>query len=167
MRKGWFGILLCISLIFSFSGIKGKFTENMRAEFVTLEQNSNGVVFYSQGLPENESGQVSIKGLTSRLANSNLDICDYFTLTTLSTSPRSISFPKPLKSIHSLQIHSTLHSPPIREEFGNSMFSLLLYRSFVQILYLYPQAHHHLIRPHTLNVSFPIYYSLRDNIISF
>lgn len=111
MRKGWFGILLCISLIFSFSGIKGKFTENMRAEFVALEQNSNGIVFYSQGSPENESGQVSTKSLTSRLANSNIDICEYFTLTTLSTSPRSISFPKPLKSIHSLQIHSTLHPP--------------------------------------------------------
>lgn len=122
MRKGWFGILLCISLIFSFSGIKGKFTENMRAEFVTLEQNSNGVVFYSQGLPENESGQVSTKGLTSRLANSNLDICDYFTLTTLSTSPRSISFPKPLKSIHSLQIHSTLHSPLFAKNSGIQCF---------------------------------------------
>lgn len=45
----------------------------MRAEFVTLEQNSNGVVFYSQGLPENESGQVSTKSLTSRLANSNIE----------------------------------------------------------------------------------------------
>lgn len=122
MKRSWFAILFCISLIFSLSGLKGKSTQNMEMEFAALEQNSNEMVCCSQNLPENEAEQASLKNLTSQFDGFYLGICDYFTLSTLSASPRGVSFSKPLKSTHSLQFHSSLHPPLFSKNSGVQCF---------------------------------------------
>lgn len=118
MKKGWLGILFCISFLFSLSGIKENFLEDMKGEFSTLEQNSNEMVCCSQDLPENGTGLASTKSLPSRLDDFSLNLCDYFTLTSLTNSPRGVSFSKPLKSVYSLQIHSSLYSHLLTKNSG-------------------------------------------------
>ena len=122
MKRNWFAILFCISLIFSLSGLKGKSIQNMKMEFAALEQNSNEMICCSQDLPEDKAGQVSLKNLTTQFDGFYLGICDYFTLSTFSVSPRGVSFSKPLKSTHSLQIHSSLRSPLFSKNSGVQCF---------------------------------------------
>lgn len=122
MKRGWLGILFCISFLFGLSEIKGKFIQDMDTEFPVLEQNFNGIICCSQGLPESEAELVSMKSQPSRFVDFNLNIFDYFTLTTLSSSPRGVSFSKPLKFIHTLQVHSVLHPPLFTKNSGVQYF---------------------------------------------
>lgn len=122
MKQGWLGILFCISLIFGLSGIKDKFTPDVEMQLTALEQNSNEVVSCCPALPDAEAGATSTNNLSSRFDDFNSSICDYFTLTTLSTSPRSISCSKLLKPIHSLAIHSSLHPPLFSKNSGVQCF---------------------------------------------